>query len=173
MRIHQIAEAIDLAQLPKAASERVLVNLNDLTQQSLRRMQSYAQSGGVSLKPEVAREPLAVYADSMLFSQVLDGVIGNAIKFSDMGGQVLVRLEKMGEQAHLLVQNGGRVLNAKEIEKAFSEAEAKSPVSGRFAGLGIRLSLVKEIISRMGGKVGLESQTGKGTILHVTLPLTR
>ena len=166
-------------QLPKSIPQRAQVNLTELVGAALKKAQPYALRCGAQIAAELPREPVTLMADSGLVNQVLDGVLSNAIKFSGISGQVSVRLEKTTDgQAHLLVRNTGRVLDAKEIEKAFADkersaSEAAHQSAAHFAGLGIRLPLVKEIVQRLNGRISMESSAAKGTELHIHFPLAR
>lgn len=174
----QIVDAAAPLNRPKEISEWGPVDLVDQIHAALRRLQPFAQRSGVLLSPDVPGGVVGVPADPMLVGQVLEGVISNAIKFSDTGGTVLVRLEKSETNtAHLVISNTGRILDAREAVKALDEQKAASPPlasgAGRFGGLGIRLSLVKEIVTQLNGKIWIDSQATKGTALHIQLPLAR
>ena len=178
LHVHQVAESIIPNHLPKTSSGKVKIRLNDLIRQSLNRLQTYGQRAGISLVPQIPAEPLMAWGDEVLLSLALEGGISNAIKFSSPGGQVLIRLEKTPDAfAHIMVHNGGRIIDPKEIQKVFQNARSEketTPGQGtdRFGGLGVRLTLVKDIITWHRGKIWLESQPGKGTDLHFNLPLS-
>jgi DNA-binding response OmpR family regulator/signal transduction histidine kinase len=165
--IRQTIEAITPA--PKGTAERGLCNLPELVSQSLRRMQPHANRAGLVFLPELPSEAVPVSVDSALMAQALDGMLSDAIRNCGTGGQIFVRLERMPDgQPHLAVRSS-RLVEAREVEKVFDEKDPSSS-SGRFGGLGIRLGLVREVVSRFGGKVWLESHPGKGSTLHLTLP---
>lgn len=178
--VQQIAEAIAPLHLLKSSAQH-LANLADLITQSIHRMQPSARRSGITFQTQIPNEGLSVQVEEGLFIQALDGVMSNAVKYSSAGGQVVVGLEKAPDNSvHLFVTNQGRLLDAKEIEKMFEESSAGRPAprlrSGaaeRFGGLGIHLYLVKEIITRHNGKIWMESQPGKGTTVHIRLPLVR
>ncbi|RPJ43175.1 MAG: response regulator, partial [Chloroflexi bacterium] len=92
--IQQIAEAITPLQFFKSAPDRPVVNLADLVSQSLRRLQNPARRGGVIFATDIPSAPMLVRADEGLIAQVLDGVISNAVKYSNAGSQIQVCLEK-------------------------------------------------------------------------------
>lgn len=174
-RAKQIIEALVPQDLPGSIPGTMPSNLTDLALTSLQRLQVYAQLANVLLIPHLPAEPLMANIEGDLMSHVFDALISNAIKFSQPGGHVTMRLEKTGDaQAHLMVCNTGQVLDAKQVEHAFDE---KTPpganAAGRSGGMGIRLSLVKEIITRQKGKIWLESLPGKGVETHIQLPLAR
>lgn len=171
--IQQVADSISLVQTKKQA----LVNLTDLVNQSLRRIYPHAQRSGVSFAQEIPGSPLAVHAESSLLSLAIDSAFIYMIRLGVPREPVHVRLGPVpGRQAQLLISSGARMMTQKEIDTAFDDIEAdagKTGPTGRFTGLGIRLYLVKEIVLRSGGKIWLESQTGKGVELHLVLPLSR
>ena len=150
-------------------------NLNDLIRQTVRHMQPYTQAGGLSVSTELPPESVLAAVDTGLAGQVLDGLMSHTLCYSVNGGQVVIRLEKTSDQqAHIAFRNVGVVMDIKEVEHALDDSYDPPPVSGRrFNGLAVRLSLIKEILTRLGGKIWLESQPGKGTTFHFSLPLAR
>lgn len=176
--VQQIADAITSLHLLKSTPRQV-ANLANLVTQSIHRMQPFARRSGITFQAQIPNEEVPVGVEEGLFTQVLDGVMSNAVKFSSAGGQIQVVLQQTPDRyAHLLIINHGRVLDAKEIEKIFEEPAVARTVgvqrvvaAERFGGLGIHLYLAKEIVTRHNGKIWMESQPAKGNILHIRLPL--
>jgi signal transduction histidine kinase/ActR/RegA family two-component response regulator len=176
--IQQIADFINPVQMLKSPGPRS-ANIADLITQSMHRMQPAARRSGITFGTQITNETMLINVEEGLVAQALDGIISNAVKYSTPGAQVQVCLEKTPDHnAHLFVVNQGKGLDPKEIEKVFEEPSAGRTVgmhvagsADRFGGLGIHLYLVKEIITRLNGKIWMESQPAKGTILHVRLPL--
>lgn len=173
--LHQVVDTITPLQLPQGLKSSAQTNLNDLIRQSVRHSQTFAQQSGLSVITELPPEPVMALAEPALTGQVLDGLMSNAVKFSNSGGQIILRLEKTPDRhAHVTVRNVGVVMDAKATEEIFKENfRPDSAAVQRFGGLGIRLSLIKDIITRQGGKIWLESQPGKGTTFHISLPMAR
>jgi signal transduction histidine kinase/DNA-binding response OmpR family regulator len=178
-----VAQALDAVrvvsprEIPKNGGERA-ANLTELAQASLRRLQPFASRLGVQIVAALPNQPLLAAVDGALTARVVDALLSNAIKFSPKGGQVVFRLERTPEGAHLVARSPGRAMDEKEIEAAFSASAiastSKSPgASGPSGGPGIRLHLAREIVQRMNGKLWLESQDGQGNDVHLRLPLTR
>lgn len=173
--LRQIVEAIEPQPAQQLPARNYQTNLNDLIRQTVRHAQSFSQQNGLSVSTELPPESVLVTLEPGLAGQVLDGLMSHVIHYSLNGGQVVIRLEKTAEQqAHVTFRNVGVLLNAKETERIFEDGPhpAASAVH-RFSGLGIRLSLIKEILTRLGGKIWLESQPGKGTTFHFSLPHAR
>jgi two-component system NtrC family sensor kinase len=165
----RIVEAI--SPLPLAASQAAgPVDLNELVHQAVERSRRFAQQDELTLSFEAPLQPLPVLADAMQINQVLDGLLSNAIKFSLPGGHVTVRLEKLADGiAHVTVSDTGMGIDPHYADQIF-EGVSHPSATCRFGGLGIRLNLIKEIVTRHKGKVWLESKTGQGANFHFTLP---
>jgi signal transduction histidine kinase len=111
--------------------------------------------------------------DPIYLTQVFDGLLSNAIKFCLPGGRVAIRLETSPEDmAHVTVSDTGLGIDTRQADKIFEKPENPPhlPDNRRFGGLGIRLHLIKEIITHHKGKVWVESKTGLGANFHFTLP---
>jgi len=165
----RIVEAI--TPLPLASSMAVgPADLNDLVHKAVERSRRFAQQNELTLSLEAPLQPVPVLADAMQINQVLDSLLSNAIKFSMPSGHVTVRLEKMADGiAHVIVSDTGMGIDPRYADQIF-EGVSHPPATRRFGGLGIRLNLVKEIVTHHKGKVWLESKTGQGANFHFTLP---
>lgn len=179
LRIHQVTQAIELPARSVGSAEPGVVDLTAALTQSLRRVKPLAQPGGLTLAEEIAPEPLQVRAEGRLLAAALDGLLISTVRRGAVGSQVLVRLEKTdNRQAHLQLSNSGWFIDAKAAENLLEDGEtarraADIPKAERFGGLSIRLSLVKEIIHRLNGKIWVVGSTENGTEFHVSLPLAR
>jgi K+-sensing histidine kinase KdpD len=150
-------------------------NLGDQVAQAVRRGQPFARIGSMAIQVEQAGDGIMVALEPAFIGQILDGLLSNAIKFSSSGGQIVLRVEKTPErQVVVAVRSPGAVLDAKDTTRIFEESYRPDPARAqRFGGLGIRLSLIKDILTRHGGKIWVEIQPGKGVIFSAALPLAR
>ena len=173
--LRQLSETLAPLPLPQVSREVPRANLNDLVTQSLRRAQPFAQQDKLTFSAEIPNEPLMAQIESVMAGQVMDGLVSNAVKYSSAGAKILVRLEKTAERlAQITVSSPGAVIDSKESAKIFDPGHA--PWIGqplRFGGLGVRLSLIRDIVARQGGKIWMENQPGKGVVFFVNLPLAR
>jgi len=171
--LRRLAET--LAPMPPLAREGARANLNEQVGLAMRRAQAFAQAGGLAIQLELPAETLNVTMDAALLGQVLDSLISNAVKFSAGGGQILVRVEKTPERtAQVVVRSPGAALNASESAQIFNENyRPAGDKAQRFGGLGVQLSLVKEILTRAGGKIWVESEAGKAALFFAAIPLSR
>jgi signal transduction histidine kinase len=132
-----------------------------------------AESMGHTLLSSVPEEPMYVDADPARIAQVLGHLLSNACKFTPRGGRISVSVEREGEQALIRVKDSGRGLAASQAARifdAFVQVDASSERPG--GGLGIGLTLVKELVEMQGGSVEARSAgAGRGSEFLVRLPL--
>ncbi|HEY3232983.1 MAG TPA: GAF domain-containing sensor histidine kinase, partial [Roseiflexaceae bacterium] len=118
--------------------------------------------------------PLIIEGDALRLEQVLQNLIGNAIKYSPAGGLVSVRVERRSEWAYVDVTDQGIGIPQEAVAKLFERFYRASNVDGRgIGGMGIGLYVVKEIVTLHGGKIAVTSQEGEGSTFTICLPLVR
>jgi signal transduction histidine kinase len=176
----RITEAIAPAKEPVStptAPPSAPINLAEVVRRSASGFQQVARQNNVALAVEVSSDIVSVQADSGQVLQVINGLVSNAIKFSNPGGQVSIRLEKTNDStpaAHVIVSNTGQGIDPRQINAIFNpNYRAPETQPHRFGGIGIGLNLIKEIISGQKGKIWVESQPGQGSRFHFTLPLVK
>ncbi len=168
--LHQIVEAIPSP--PTGEARSTPVKLNDLIRQSVSRAQKLAQPNRLTLTTELPPETVAVNVEASLLEPVLDSVLATAMRLNDSGSPLVIRLEREKDgSAHLQVRVSGVVLPPADIDRVMNDTHPMTaPSAPRFSGLGIRMKLIQEILSRQNAKIWLESQSGKGTVFHLSLP---
>jgi signal transduction histidine kinase/ActR/RegA family two-component response regulator len=126
-----------------------------------------------SIDPEV---PEALLGDPNRLLQVLVNLVANAIKFTDTGGITLrVRREAAENQSvtlHFLVQDTGVGIPAEkqaQVFEAFTQTDGSA--ARRFGGTGLGLTICRQLVGLMGGRIWVESQVGKGSTFHFTARL--
>jgi signal transduction histidine kinase len=119
-------------------------------------------------------EPVRIKGDGDRLKQLLFNLIGNAIKFTPDGGQIMLNLRKTERNAIIQIQDTGMGIapdDMKRIFDRFYQAEpsrARTVSSGEGAGLG--LSIAWWIAEAHGGKIDVDSRVGEGTTFTITLP---
>ena len=121
-----------------------------------------------SFPPEHAVELLA---DPLRLAQVMENLLGNAVKFSPPGSLIRVTCEIRPETVQVTVEDEGMGMNPEETERVFEKFYRVDASSTGKPGLGLGLSLVRNIIEAHGGEIRVESAPGQGTRIVFSLPL--
>jgi CheY-like chemotaxis protein len=114
-------------------------------------------------------DELNLDCDPYRIQQVLNNLIGNAIKFSDSGGSIHVRVEPRAGEVCFSVTDSGPGIPTPDLTHIFDRFTRASKSARRGTGLG--LSIAKGIVEAHGGRVWAKSQVGVGSTFYFTLPL--
>jgi PAS domain S-box-containing protein len=121
--------------------------------------------------------PEQVIGDSVRLRQVLNNLVGNAIKFTsglpDREGRVYLRISPRGnEQLHFTISDNGIGISEQSKSQLFAAfTQAERTTARRYGGTGLGLVICQRIIDAMGGKIELESEIGVGSEFSFTLTL--
>jgi DNA-binding response OmpR family regulator len=115
--------------------------------------------------------PVYVRADADRLVQVVTNLLSNAIKFSSTGAEVSVGVESGPQTVRVLVRDHGPGIPDDFKPRVFERfAQADATDARQKGGTGLSLSIVKQIVTLLGGTVGFSDAAGGGTIFHVDLP---
>lgn len=112
-----------------------------------------------------------IFADKDMISTVLRNLISNAIKFTKVGGEIVISTESIANGIKVSVKDNGVGIPPNKIEELFVVGESHSTSgTNNEKGTGLGLILCKEFIDKNGGEIGVESQFGLGSTFYFTLP---
>ena len=158
-----VERLLELARLDAFTIERERVDLSLLISESAEKFLHLADEQSLTLVTDIA-EDITVQGDPTLLKQVLNNLLGNALKFNRSGGSVTVRLTKK----ELSVADTGIGIKKGDIAHIFDRFfQAES--SRTDSGLGLGLALVKRIVDLHGWGITAESTEGKGTVFRVRM----
>jgi PAS domain S-box-containing protein len=113
-----------------------------------------------------------VVADPDGLRQVLVNLVENAVKYSPDGGRVVLELETRDGRVHFAVRDGGLGIPGSEHERIFEKFYRLDPnLSRGVGGTGLGLYISREILRRMGGRIRVDSEPGRGATFSFELPL--
>jgi two-component system sensor histidine kinase/response regulator len=129
------------------------------------------------IEPDI---PAMVRGDALRFRQVLLNLVGNAIKFTE-AGEVVVYISQSGDVAaddtitlRCMVKDSGIGIPADKQEVIFdSFSQADTAATRRYGGTGLGLTIARQLVELMGGRIWVESEMGTGAIFHFTVVLQR
>ncbi|MBK6407528.1 MAG: CHASE2 domain-containing protein [Holophagales bacterium] len=119
-----------------------------------------------------AEEGILVLGDEGFLARVVDNLVGNALKFSPPSSPVRLAVTRRGSDALLSVTDGGPGIPEAERERVFGRFVRGSGTGGS-EGLGLGLSLVREVVTWHRGRVSVRSADGTGSVFEVVLPALR
>ncbi|MFM6989580.1 MAG: PAS domain-containing protein, partial [Arenimonas sp.] len=136
-----------------------------------------ADSKRLSLRTELpAERHCIVLGDGMRLRQMLNNLLGNAVKFTERGGITLSGevLEESNDRVlvRLAVRDTGIGIAPDKLPQLFTPfTQADASTTRKYGGTGLGLSIVKHLANLMGGEAGAESRPGEGSVFWVRLPL--
>ena len=146
------------------------VELTPLLGQAIEANQAYGAQRQVRLALESVPEGVKVVADPDRLMQVLTNLLGNAAKFSPPGETVVVRAARLSGLVRISVADRGPGIPEEFRSRIFEKfAQVDSTSTGHREGTGLGLSISKAIVDRLGGRIGFESEVGRGTTFHFDL----
>lgn len=148
------------------------IYVKELVDEMISAMQHLAANKEIVLKIRADSKFGAVQADKAKLRQILYNLIGNAIKFTDIGGSVTVGAREDDEMAYISVTDTGIGIPANDLMKLFKPfTQLDSSCARKYEGTGLGLALAKELAELHGGTINVESEPEKGSTFTLSLPL--
>jgi PAS domain S-box-containing protein len=170
---HIINELLELSALDTghAAVQLSPINLAEVVRDSVGAARDAITDEPVSIVDELPDE-LVLPGDRHRLRQVVDNLLGNAVKYSPDGGRIAVRLRATGRAAELSISDTGIGVSQEEREKMFTGLYRTSRARDRaIPGTGLGLTLSRAVVQRHHGTIELSEHEGPGTTVCVRLPL--
>ena len=167
-RLKHILEGIeDLAQAEAStmSMEKQSIELKPFLTHIAERFSSLSQDKGVSIELECA-DTIMINADPEKLSQVVINLLSNALKATEAGGYVRVKAGRNASEVFLEVKDTGIGIKQEALPFIFERFYKVSE-----GGLGLGLTIVRELIEAHGGRIEVKSEFGKGSAFTVFIPL--
>jgi signal transduction histidine kinase len=129
-----------------------------------------AEKKGITLEVELGAADARVLVDRVRIGEVLDNLIGNAIKFTATGGRVRVSCEPAQGALLVHVEDTGQGLEERELDLVFSGKKLSARPTAGESSTGLGLVIVKKLVERHGGRISVISEKGVGSTFSFTLP---
>jgi signal transduction histidine kinase len=169
-----IQDIMALQRIDSANLQLVELAMADLIETAVAGHRLVAGDKGIEILHTLPEEPGIVMIDKGRINQVLDNLIGNAIKFSPNGGTITVALEDREGEICVTVSDEGIGLAEDQRERIFDRFyQVDGSAIRRFGGTGLGLAIVKRIVDAHHGRVWVESEVNKGSTFYFTLPKSR
>ena len=130
----------------------------------------HATDQGVAIVNTIHEGLPDVIADPERIKHVFANLLSNALRFTSPGGKVTISAAEEDEKIKFSVEDTGNGIASEHLEHLF-ERFYRVPGQKAKSGIGLGLSIVKEIVEAQGGTVGAENVEGKGSVFYFTLPV--
>ncbi len=123
----------------------------------------------ISLLPSV---PITLYADRDKIGSVISNLISNAVKYSPFKSEIFLSCQIEHDMAVISIRDAGLGIQPSDLERLFDRYfRVENQNSYKVSGFGIGLYLCAEIIHRHEGRIWAESEPGKGSVFHFSIPM--
>ena len=149
------------------------IDIDTFVSESLLAVQDIAKNKNIKVHHEIEGDSTVyVIADRLLLKQALLNYLTNAIKFNHDNGDVLVSIKWIdSSKCRILVKDSGLGLSEEHLDAIFNPFAKLDEHVGITQGSGIGLTITKRMVEIMNGKVGVESEVGKGSTFWIELPI--
>ncbi|HLE16363.1 MAG TPA: GAF domain-containing sensor histidine kinase [Anaerolineales bacterium] len=157
-KLKDVREPVDLAAILNRVADRFEVS---------------AREHGLQLDYKSAQEgAFIILATEEGLDRVFDNLISNAVKYTRPGGSIWVAVQREDNEAWVTVKDTGIGIPQEAMQHMFEEFyRAPNAKELEFEGTGLGLTIVKDLITRFGGRIAIESEQDAGTTVTLTLPL--
>ena len=146
------------------------INIVDLINQSTELFIASAQQKSITIISEIPVNR-SVFADKAMVNTILRNLISNAIKFTNPGGEIVVSTEQTQNELVVSVSDNGVGMDQESISELFRIDKNHSTLgTENEKGTGLGLLLCKEFAERLGGRIWVESESGKGSKFFFSIP---
>jgi len=166
-----VNDLLDLGRLEAGFdTRREIVHLEGVLKYSLDMFDAQIKKKNLQLTQEMAQEIHSLRANPIRIRQMVDNLIGNAIKYTPNDGAIRVSISMQEQQIILKVEDNGPGIPPEEQSHIFEKFYRATNVPEDAQGSGLGLAIVKSIVDSHQGRVWVESSKGKGSSFIVLLP---
>ncbi|AZZ37329.1 hypothetical protein CIK05_11185 [Bdellovibrio sp. qaytius] len=165
-----ISDLLDFAKMESSsfAVELVDEDLKQIISQVVDSFKTLAQQKKITIRADMPSLVKNVACDGGRIVQVLSNLIGNSLKFSPIGSEIVVAMKDLEQNLLISVADNGPGISAEQLPKVFDRFWQSEKAKKLGSGLG--LSIAQGIVVAHNGKIWVESEIGKGTTFYFTIP---
>jgi len=176
--VHNITALVnDLLELGRIEagfdSQKEVVSLEGVLRSALETLDVQVMEKKIALHLNLPKEIPQMRGNPIRLRQMLDNLIGNAIKYTPEGGEITIQVNAQSDQVILCVTDTGPGIPPADQPHIFEKFYRASNVPKGVGGSGLGLAIVKSIVDNHGGRVWVDSKLGHGSAFTVVLPLYR
>ena len=169
-----VDDLLDLTRIARGKLElrKTTFDVGRAVEQAVQTVRPLVEEQGHQLTIEPSAEPIFLHADESRIVQVMVNLLSNAAKYTERGGQIRLTVSREGDEAVLRVRDSGVGIEPDMLDRIFDlYAQIGRSLHRAQGGLGIGLTLVRQLVELHGGRVHVHSDgPGKGSAFEVRLP---
>lgn len=168
-----ITSILELSRIEAQRSQLKLkvIDLNSLVEESITALVGIAKSKRLAFLFRPSSEKLQCLSDETMLYQVINNIVGNAIKFTDKGEVVISTTKKDDTHVSVIVKDTGIGISEEFMPRIFNSFEQESTGRSRsHEGSGLGLAISKKYIELLGGEILIESKKDHGSTFEIVLP---
>jgi len=165
-----IQDLLDVALMESSqlTIERACMSTRELIFGAVEIQRPLASSSSLELRVDLDRDVPNVWGDRGRLLQVFQNLIGNAIKFTDAGGRIIVSAVETDHEVVFQVADTGCGIAPEDLPRVFDRFWQATRAGSHGAGLGLQIT--KGIVETHGGRIWVQSSEGRGTTVSFTIP---
>jgi signal transduction histidine kinase len=173
---HLLSLINDVLDLSKIEAGRMELDASDLdlanaVGRAVSLVRERAERRGIALATQCGEGIGVIHGDERKVKQVVLNLLSNALKFTPEGGRVDVAMQRVADHVEVSVRDTGVGIAPQDHDAVFEEFRQAGAGPARVEGTGLGLAISRKFIELHGGRLGLESEVGKGSTFTFSLPL--
>jgi len=172
---HMVNDLLDVSRITRGKIQirRERVTLNKVVEDAIETTRSLMQSRRHQLQASLPQEPIWIDGDATRLEQIVSNLLANAAKYTDVGGQIWLTIDREGNEAIIRVKDTGTGIMQEMLPRIFELfTQADRSLDRSQGGLGIGLTLTRRLVEMHGGKIEAFSEgVSQGSEFVVRLPV--
>ncbi|MBC8505880.1 MAG: GAF domain-containing protein [Anaerolineales bacterium] len=169
-----INDLLDLGRIESGFDEsKVSLSITNVVMYSIESLKDRILDSDVKLALDVPKDLPQIIGDSVRLRQVVDNLLGNALRYTPKGGKIEVELREENEQIIFQVCDNGVGIPAADRPHIFEKFYRASNVVENISGSGLGLAIVKTIVENHNGRIWVDSTEGEGSVFTIVLPIEK
>lgn len=168
-----INNIVDLSKMDSGVFKLNLRNENivEIVENIVQSVVGYTNERGVNITFDTDTEEKIIACDAIKIERIILNFISNAIKFTNVNGNIFVNVMDKGDFVEIAIRDTGVGIDKENLDLIFKKYyQVNKTLSRNLEGTGIGLSIVKNTVEMHGGKISVESEVGEGSTFRIELP---